>query len=75
MRINQRGDVFIPGIIALVTVFGLFVAYVSGHPLPWNQPKVQTQPYVEPTPIRVPEDKPVVVDVEPEVAAKVAENG
>jgi len=64
MRMNQRGDVFIPGIIALAAVVGLFVAYVTGHPLPWNKPAQQ--------PVVV--EAPIVVDVEPAVAAKVAEN-
>jgi hypothetical protein len=25
------------GVIGLVAVVGLFVSYVSGHPLPWNK--------------------------------------
>ena len=74
---NQRGEVFILGIIGLAVVGGLFVAYVTGHPLPWNKnefQKVQTVDVVPPSPVRVPPvvEQPVVVDAEPEIAAAVA---
>ena len=35
--LNQKGEAVI-AVIGLVAVVGLFVAYVTGHPLPWNKP-------------------------------------
>ena len=68
---SQRGIAVI-GVIGLVAVVGLFVAYVSGHPLPWAKNEFKkSQPVVQQAPVVVAVEKPVVVDAEPAVAAAV----
>ena len=45
---NQKGIAVI-GVVALTVVFGLFIAYVTGHPLSSKkEPVAVVQPVVEP---------------------------
>ena len=50
---NQRGEVFVLGVVGLVVVVGLFTAYVTGHPLPWGKEKPAPVAVTEPAPAPV----------------------
>lgn len=57
---DQRGSIAVIGIIGLVAVVGLFVAYVTGHSLHGQNKKVENTPpvaVIQVTPAAQPETK------------------